>query len=73
MAACGKKAEQHYPDADKIILVMDDANLRFENTRSLASLYEAFPPPQARQLVERFEIHHTPKHGSALNMAELEK
>ena len=42
------------------------------NTHSLASLYTAFPPEQARQLVERFEVHHTPKHASLLNMAEIE-
>jgi hypothetical protein len=60
-------AVRHYPDAEKIILVMDNLN-----TRSLASLYAAFPPEQARSLAKRFEIHHTPKHGSWLNMAELE-
>jgi hypothetical protein len=60
-------AEQHYPDAEKIVLVMDNLN-----THSLASLYEAFPPATARSIAERFEIHHTPKHGSWLNMAELE-
>jgi len=42
------------------------------NTHSLASLYEAFAPDEARRLVERFEIHYTPKHGSWLNMAEIE-
>jgi hypothetical protein len=60
-------AEQHYSDAEKIILVMDNLN-----THSLASLYEAFPPVTARSIAERFEIHHTPKHGSRLNRAELE-
>jgi hypothetical protein len=60
-------ADHHYPDVEKIILVMDNLN-----THSLASLYTAFPPEQARSLAERFEIHHTPKHGSWLNMAELE-
>jgi hypothetical protein len=58
---------RHYPDVEKIILVMDNLN-----THSLASLYAAFPPEQARALAERFEIHYTPKHGSWLNMAELE-
>jgi hypothetical protein len=61
-----------YPHAEKIILVMDNANLRFENTHSLASLYTAFPPAEAGRLAERFEIHHTPKHASWLNMAEIE-
>ena len=42
------------------------------NTHKLASLYEAFPPEQARRIAERLEIHHTPKHGSWLNMAEIE-
>jgi hypothetical protein len=60
-------AERHYPGAEKIVLVMDNLN-----THSLSSLYAAFPPVKARSLAERFEIHHTPKHGSWLNMAELE-
>jgi len=60
-------AEVQYPDAQKIILVMDNLN-----THSLASLYTAFEPETARRLCERFEIHYTPKHGSWLNMAELE-
>ena len=60
-------AENHYPDAEKIILVMDNLNIH-----SLASLYVAFEPKEARRLWERFEIHYTPKHGSWLNMAELE-
>jgi hypothetical protein len=42
------------------------------NTHKIASLYEAFPPEQARRIAERLEIHHTPKHGSWLNMAEIE-
>ncbi len=42
------------------------------NTHKLASLYEAFPPDQARRIAERLEIHHTPKHGSWLNVAEIE-
>jgi hypothetical protein len=60
-------SETHYPEVEKIILVMDNLN-----THSLASLYATFEPEKARQLCERFEIHHTPKHGSWLNMAELE-
>jgi hypothetical protein len=60
-------AETQYPDAEKIILVMDNLN-----THSLSSLYAAFEPETARRLCERFEIHYTPKHGSWLNMAELE-
>jgi hypothetical protein len=56
-----------YPQADKIVLVMDNLN-----THKLASLYEAFAPPEARRLMERLEIHYTPKHGSWLNMAETE-
>ena len=57
----------HYPHTEKIVLVMDNLN-----THSLASLYEAFAPSEARRLAERFEIHYTPKHGSWLNMAEIE-
>jgi hypothetical protein len=57
----------HYPRAEKIVLVMDNLN-----THKLASLYQAFPPDEARRLIERLEIHHTPKHGSWLNMAEIE-
>lgn len=57
----------HYPRAEKIVLVMDNLN-----THKLASLYQAFPPDEAHRLIERLEIHHTPKHGSWLNMAEIE-
>ena len=56
-----------YPDATKVVLVMDNLN-----THSTASLYEAFPPVEARRLAERLEIHYTPKHGSWLNIAEIE-
>ncbi|MGX2040442.1 IS630 family transposase [Methylocaldum sp. MU1018] len=59
--------EGRYRDAEKVVLVMDQLN-----THSTASLYEAFPPDEARQLAERLEIHHTPKHGSWLDMAEIE-
>lgn len=57
----------HYPEAEKIVLVEDNLN-----THSVGSLYEAFPPEEARRLAEKLEIHHTPKHGSWLNMAEIE-
>jgi DDE superfamily endonuclease len=57
----------HYPEAEKIVLVMDNLN-----THTPASLYEAFPPKEAKRLRERLEIHYTPKHGSWLNMAEIE-
>jgi hypothetical protein len=59
--------EELYADAEKIVLVMDQLN-----THNIASLYEAFEPALARRLAERLEIHHTPKHGSWLNMAEIE-
>lgn len=59
--------DECYPDAKKIVLVMDNLN-----THKLASLYEAFAPEQARRLAERLEIHYTPKHGSWLDMAETE-
>ena len=57
----------HFPDAEKIVLVMDNLN-----THKFASLYEAFPPPEARRIIDKLEIHYTPKHGSWLNMAEIE-
>jgi len=57
----------YYPDAPKVILVMDNLN-----THTGASLYEAFPPEEARNLYGRLEIHPTPKHGSWLNIAEIE-
>ena len=56
-----------YPNATRIVLVMDNLN-----TLSPASLYDAFPPAEAKRLVDKLEIHHTPKHGSWLNMAEIE-
>ena len=60
-------SDVHFPDAVKILLVQDNLN-----THKPASLYEAFPAPAARRLVERFEWHYTPKHGSWLDMAESE-
>ena len=57
----------HYPEVEKIVLVMDNLN-----THTLGALYEAFPPEEARRIAERLEIHYTPKHGSWLNMAESE-
>jgi hypothetical protein len=59
--------EDIHPDAEKVVLVLDNLN-----THKAASLYEAFPPEQARRLIDRLEIHYTPKHGSWLNMAEIE-
>jgi len=56
-----------FPRAEKVILVCDNLN-----THTIASLYEAFEPHEARRLVKRLEIHHTPKHGSWLNIAEIE-
>jgi uncharacterized small protein (DUF1192 family) len=60
-------SDTHFPGAAKIVLVQDNLN-----THKPASLYEAFPPAEARRLVERFEWHYTPKHGSWLDMAESE-
>ena len=60
-------ADKHFPKAKKIVLVQDNLN-----THKTASLYEAFAPAEARRLVERFEWHYTPKHGSWLDMAESE-
>lgn len=59
--------DERYPDATKVRLVMDNLN-----THSIASLYETFEPQEARRLAERLDIHYTPKHGSWLNMAEIE-
>lgn len=56
-----------YPEAEKVVLVMDNLN-----THSIGSLYEAFEPAKAFALAQRLEIHHTPKHGSWLNIAEIE-
>lgn len=60
-------AEEHYPNAEKIITVMDNLN-----THGPGSFYEAFAPDEAKRLAARFEFHYTPKHGSWLNMAEIE-
>src|ERR1044072_1355087 len=59
--------DNHYSDAEQIIFVMDNLN-----THHKSSLYEAFEPAEAKRLADRFEIHYTPKHGSWLNMAEIE-
>jgi len=57
----------HYPDAEGIVLVLDQLN-----THSPASLYEAFPPAEAKRLANKLELHYTPTHGSWLNIAEIE-
>ena len=57
----------HYPGNHKVVLVMDNLN-----THKLSSLYETFEPSEAHRIAERLEIHYTPKHGSWLNMAEIE-
>lgn len=59
--------DERYPNAIKVRLIMDNLN-----THSIASLYETFDPKEARRLTERLDIHYTPKHGSWLNMAEIE-
>ena len=59
--------DEDYPDKDRIVLVMDNLN-----THGLSSLYEAFEPAEARRIAERLEIYYTPRHGSWLNMAEIE-
>ena len=56
-----------YPDAEKIVLVLDNLN-----THTAASLYEAFAPHEAKRLADKIEWHYTPKHGSWLDMAEIE-
>jgi hypothetical protein len=60
-------ADRSYPNAERIVVVLDNLN-----THGPASFYEAFPPAEARRLATRFEFHYTPKHGSWLNMAEIE-
>jgi hypothetical protein len=67
-AACVKELlDTHYPTAERVVLVMDNLNIH-----TPASLYEAFPPAEAKRLADRLEIRHTPRHGSWLNMAEIE-
>lgn len=60
-------SDLHYPEAECIVVVMDNLN-----THKLSVLYQVFPPQEARRLQERFEVHHTPKHASWLNIAECE-
>jgi hypothetical protein len=67
-AECLRKiSDEMYPHAEKVVLVQDNLN-----THSPASLYEAFAPPEAKRLADRFEFHYTPKHGSWLDVAEIE-
>ena len=67
-AKCVKEiVDTHYPEAAKITLIMDNLN-----THKPASRYEAFPPEEARRLLNKLEFHYTPKHGSWLNIAEIE-
>ena len=62
-----KLVEEHYPKAKKILLVCDNLNIH-----TGAALYELLPPKKAKKIVDRLEIHYTPKHGSWLNIAEIE-
>ena len=62
-----KVSDELYPHAERIVVVMDNLN-----THTPAAFYQVFEPSEARRLVERFEFHYTPKHGSWLNMAEIE-
>ena len=67
-AECLRKlSDEMYPDAEVIVLVQDNLN-----THTPGSLYEAFEPAEAKRLADRFEMHYTPKHGSWLDMAEIE-
>ena len=59
--------DEDYPEAEMVVLICDNLN-----THTLGALYETFPPSEARRLAERLEIHYTPKHGSWLNVAEIE-
>lgn len=60
-------ADNHYPDANRITVIMDNLN-----THKKSSMYEAFEPQEAKRILDRFEFHYTPKHGSWLNVAEIE-
>lgn len=60
-------ADDKYPDATTIVLVMDNLNIH-----QLACFYDKYPPQEARRLALRFEVHHTPKHGSWMNIAEIQ-
>jgi len=67
-AHCIKElVDLHFPAAKKVVLVLDNLNTHFP-----ASLYKAFPPEEARRILDRLEFHYTPKHGSWLDMAEIE-
>jgi len=67
-AECLRKiSDEMYPEAEVVVLVQDNLN-----THTPASLYEAFDPSEAKRLADRFEVHYTPKHGSWLDMAEIE-
>jgi hypothetical protein len=57
----------HYPDAERIVLVLNNLN-----THTPAALYDAFPPTEAKRILDKLELHYTPKHGSWLNIAEIE-
>ena len=59
--------DEAYPSAEKIVLVMDNLN-----THTIASFYKAFPPAEAYRLAQKLEVHYTPKHGSWLDIAEVE-
>jgi hypothetical protein len=59
--------DTHYPDAERVVLVMDNLNVH-----TPAALYEAFPPSEAKRIADHLEIHYTPKHGSWLDIAEIE-
>ena len=59
--------DEDYPDAELVLFVLDNLN-----THTIGSLYDAFPPQEAFRIASRLELHHTPKHGSWLNMEECE-
>jgi hypothetical protein len=59
--------DSHFPNAERVVMVMDNLN-----THKPSSLYKAFPAPEAKRILDRLEFHYTPKHGSWLNMAEIE-
>ena len=64
--------DEQFPEAEKVLLVLDNLNTHTLASLYQASLYQAFAPAEAKRLADRLEVHYTPKHGSWLNMAEIE-
>jgi hypothetical protein len=63
---------EQYPQAEKVVLVMDNANQRFEDTHTISSLHKTFPADEACEIAQKLEVHYTPKQGSWRTIAEIE-